>query len=127
MRGLIGLLGLIAVVTGTRSALIGMDQVVAFTDPAIVELDNNLRFASAIWAALGLGLWTCIRDPHARLSVLRVLVWLVFAGGVARIVGFVAHGLPSPPYLAILASELLAPLLILGVGPTATDRLGADR
>jgi hypothetical protein len=33
--------------------------------------------------------------------------------GVGRLVAFALHGLPAPPYLGIVASELLAPLLLL--------------
>lgn len=123
LRVLVGLLGLIAVVTGIRSILVGLDPVIAAPNAGAVELDNNLRFLSAIWAAIGVALWTCVRDPIARLPALRVLVWLIFAGGVGRIAAFIVHGLPAVSYLAITASELLAPLLLLMArGPTTAGR-----
>lgn len=113
LRGALALLGLIAVVTGVRSTLTGLEGVSAVAERASIELDNNLRFVSAIWAALGLALLLCVRDPGARRPELRVLLWLTFAGGLGRLVAFALHGLPGPPYWGIVASELLAPLLLL--------------
>jgi hypothetical protein len=41
--------------------------------------------------------------------VLRCLIWVFFAAGIARIVSIAVHGLPSTPVLGLLASEILAP------------------
>jgi len=112
-RVLLVLLGLVAVITGGRSVVSGLDGLVDVVSRPAIELDNNVRFLSAIWTALGFGLFSCVPDPRGNRSALRVLVWLVFAGGVGRLVAFGLHGLPLTPYLAIVASELLAPLLLL--------------
>jgi hypothetical protein len=117
-------MGAVAVVTGVRSLLTGLDEVVSVAARPALELDNNLRFLSAIWAALGLGLWTCVRFPLEERPRVRVLSALIFAGGVGRLVAFSVHGLPAVPYLAITASELLAPMLWLLIpsGPRASGR-----
>ena len=112
-RGLWVLLGGVALVTGGRSLLTGLDDLgLAWEKPAI-ELDNNVRFLSAIWAALGLGLWGCVRAPEKQWSRIQLLSVLVFAGGIGRLVAFGVHGLPALPYIAITASELLAPMVLL--------------
>jgi hypothetical protein len=115
VRALIVLLGLVAVVTGGRSILSGLDGVVEVVARPAIELDNNVRFLSAIWSALGLGLFTCAVDPQRHRSTLRMLLWLVFAGGIGRLVAVKFHGLPATPYIAITASEIFAPLLLLAL------------
>ncbi len=112
-RALLILLGVIAVITGGRSVVSGLDAIVDVTTRPAIELDNNIRFVSAIWTALGVGLFSCVPDPRGNRSALRVLVWLVFAGGVGRLVAFGLHGVSATPYIAIAASELLAPFLLL--------------
>jgi len=110
---LIGLLGVIAVVAGGKSVVSGLDGIVDVVAQPAVEIDNNVRFLSAIWTALGLALLSCVRAPGSRRQALKALLWLVFAGGVGRLVAFWFHGLPATPYLAITASEVFAPLVLL--------------
>jgi len=112
-RVLLILLGLVAVITGGRSVASGLVGVVDVVARPAIELDNNVRFLSAIWTAIGIGLFSCVPDPLRNRPALQMLVWLVFAGGVGRLVAFGLHGLPATPYIAIAASELLAPLLLL--------------
>jgi Domain of unknown function (DUF4345) len=51
---------------------------------------------------------------HLRYTVLRCVLWVFFAAGIARLVSVAIHGLPPPLVLALLVSELtIPPVLVL--------------
>lgn len=79
-------------------------------DPA---LDSQNRFYGTSFALYGVLLWLCAGNVTKHASVLRCVLWVFFAGGIARLVSIAMHGVPPVPVLVLLASELIAPPLIL--------------
>ncbi len=50
---------------------------------------------------------------QALATVLRCVLWVFFAAGLARLVSIAIHGIPPPLILYLLASELLLPPVLV--------------
>jgi hypothetical protein len=90
-------------------------------------LDSQNRFYGVAFALYGVLLWLCATDIVKYAQVLRCVLWVFFAAGIARLVSVAIHGLPPPLVLALLCSELiLPPVLVLWlnrvVRPTISGR-----
>lgn len=83
----------------------------AFADPT---LDSQNRFYGVAFTLYGVLLFLCATDIVKYAQVLRCVLWVFFAAGVARLVALAIHGLPPVPVIALLLSELiLPPVLVL--------------
>ena len=80
----------------------------AMIDPV---LNSQNRFYGVSFTLYGVLLFLCASNIPKYATVLRCVLWVFFAGGLARLVSVATHGVPPPPVLALLASELLAPPL----------------
>src|SRR5262249_25009482 len=60
-------------------------------DPA---LNSQNRFYGVAFALYGVLLYLCAIDLPKYAIVLRCVLWVFFAGGVARLVSIVTHGVP---------------------------------
>lgn len=78
----------------------------ALADPV---LDSQNRFYGVAFILYGVLLFLCASDIPKYATVLRCVIWVFFAAGLARIVSIVLHGAPSPFVLTLLASELVTP------------------
>jgi hypothetical protein len=78
-------------------------------------MDNELRFYAALWGAYGLLLLVVARDLGARLSWVPWLAAVFFAGGVGRALSWASVGPPHPFFLALMATELTLPLVLIGL------------
>jgi hypothetical protein len=79
-------------------------------DPA---LDSQNRFYGTAFALYGVLLWLCSLDVSKYATVLRCTLWVFFVAGVARLVSIYLHGLPPPLVLALMATEIAAPPIVL--------------
>jgi Domain of unknown function (DUF4345) len=81
--------------------------------PPIVLLDTNLRFFSGVWVGAGLALWWLIPTIERQTVLFRVLWGMIFIGGIGRLLSMIMLGLPSIPFVAFTAIEIVgAPLFI---------------
>ena len=80
------------------------------TDPG---LDSQNRFYGTTFMVYGVLLWLCSTDLAKYATVLRCVLWVFFAGGLARLVSILVYGLPPPPIIVLLISELIGPPLLL--------------
>jgi Domain of unknown function (DUF4345) len=81
----------------------------ALSDPT---LDSQNRFYGVAFTLYGVLLFHCASDLRKYATVLRCVLWVFFAAGLARLVSIATHGMPSPLVLGLLASELAAPPLL---------------
>ena len=79
----------------------------------LASLDSQNRFYGAAFLIYGVLLWRCARDPVGDAALLRALLWVFFAGGLARVVSIVLVGWPSPVVLALAGVELVLPPILL--------------
>ena len=75
-------------------------------DPA---LDSQNRFYGVAFTLYGVLLFVCAADISRYTIVLRCILWVFFAAGLARFVSLALYGSPPPLIWALLATEVLPP------------------
>lgn len=81
----------------------------AMTDPV---LDSQNRFYAVAFTLYGVLLFLCSTDIPKYATVLRCVLWVFFAAGLARFVSVALHGSPPPMIWLLLVGEVLPPLLL---------------
>ena len=79
---------------------------------ADAALDSQNRFYGVAFTLYGVLLFLCSTDIRKYATVLRCVLWVFFAAGLARIVSIATHGFPPPLVIALLVGELLPPPLM---------------
>ncbi|MDP9139676.1 MAG: DUF4345 domain-containing protein [Pseudomonadota bacterium] len=80
-------------------------------------LDSQNRFFGVIFMLYGVLFLLCASDIPKYATVLRCLLWVFFAAGLARLVSVAVHGVPSLQVVGLLISELvLPPVLVWWLG-----------
>jgi hypothetical protein len=112
---MMGILALIPVATGLIGFFGLRDPLyVRFGVVPNVVLDSNLRFFAGIWLGVGVTLFVILRRIERHGLIFRALWAMIFLGGLGRVLSIVDAGWPPPPFLGVLALELLgAPLFVL--------------
>lgn len=83
-------------------------------DNPSANLDSHFRYLSGIFFGLGLALLSCIPRIETMTLRFRWIAALVVIGGLARLGGLLAHGVPGPGHVVGLGLELVVtPLLVL--------------
>jgi hypothetical protein len=111
----LGVLGIIPVTTGLVGLLGLRDPLyVHFGVVPNIVLDSNLRFFGGLWLGVGVTLFVLLRRIERHGTTFRAFWAMIFLGGVGRILSVVDAGVPPPPFLGVLALELVgAPLFVL--------------
>lgn len=116
----IALAGLVPVGAGLAGVLLGPEMA---GPPGGTDLDSHVRYLSGLLLGLGLVFWASIPTIERRAGLVRALTFLVFTGGLARLLGVVLRGPPSGAMLFGLAMELaVTPLLCLWQASIAERR-----
>ena len=76
-------------------------------------LDSQNRFYGVSFALYGVLLFLCSTDIRKYATVLRCVLWVFFAAGLARLVSIATHGLPPALMIALLGSELVLPPILV--------------
>jgi uncharacterized protein DUF4345 len=76
-------------------------------------LDSQNRFYGVAFTIYGVMCYLCATDLPKYATVLRCILTVFFAAGLARLVSIAVRGLPALPVLVLLSLELLAPPLLL--------------
>ena len=75
-------------------------------------LNSQNRFYGVAFSLYGVLLYLCATDLPKYATVLRCVLWVFFAAGLARVVSIATHGVPPPLVLALLVTELALPPLL---------------
>ena len=78
-------------------------------------MDSELRFYAVFWIGYGALLIDAGRNLGTRMDRVAVLLSAFFVGGVGRLLSLQAFGVPDPLFVALMAIELLLPILLVGV------------
>ena len=81
----------------------------ALTDPT---LNSQNRFYGVAFSLYGVLLYLCATDLPKYATVLRCVLWVFFAAGLARLLSIATHGIPSPLVLVLLATEIVLPPML---------------
>lgn len=76
-------------------------------------LDSQNRFYGVAFALFGVLMLLAATNVRKYAAVLRCVLWVFFASGLARLVSMASHGLPSPTLVTLLVLELTVPPLII--------------
>ncbi len=111
-RGLqlaVALAGIVPVSAGLDGVLRGaaMTSALLPNDLAGVAIDSHVRYLSGLLLALGLVFWASIPTIERQGLRVRLLTFLVFVGGLARLYGIAVAGNPGAPMLFGLTMELV--------------------
>ena len=93
------------------------------TEPS---LSSQNRFYGVAFALYGAVLWLCAEDLRAYKAFFRAAMVVFFLAGLARLVPWVLYGAPAPLVVALTASELIIPPLLL-IWHARLERLRIDR
>ena len=80
---------------------------------ANVDLDSHFRYLSGIFLGVLIALYSCVPGIERRGPRLRLLGGLIVCGGLARLAGAAAMGLPGIGHRYGLVMELIVTPLIL--------------
>jgi hypothetical protein len=81
----------------------------ALADPV---LNSQNRFFGVSFALYGVLLYLCATDLRKYAVVLQCVIWVFFAGGLARLVSVATHGVPPVLVIGLLISELAIPPML---------------
>jgi hypothetical protein len=87
----------------------------ALTEATVSDpvLDSQNRFYGVSFSVYGVLLYIAATDLARYRPVVTALLWMLFAGGMARVVSIIVVGLPSALVLLLMAVEILVPLLLI--------------
>lgn len=83
------------------------------------ELDNQYRYLSAWYLSLSFLLWWAIPHIERHTTLIRIIVFVMFLGGLSRLWSFVDVGWASQTQIAGMIIELAAPLIAVWQGVVA--------
>lgn len=72
-------------------------------------LDSQGRFHGVSFTLYGVLLLLCASDIRKYATVLRCVLWVFFAAGVARFLSIAIYGVPPPLVVVLLVIELTVP------------------
>lgn len=107
-----GIFGVIALITGARmvwggaSAKLGEATALIADNPGLAALDNDFRFAAAIWFLMGIALIAGAIVPHRKPDLLQMGLEAVIIGGFARWFAFTEYGV-LPQFYPAIAIEII--------------------
>lgn len=82
--------------------------------PPHLGLDSHFRYLSGIFLGALIAMYSCIPDVERKGARLRLIGGLIICGGLARLIGVLAMGLPGWGHRYGLVMELIvAPLILL--------------
>ena|SRR5438128_747899 len=81
----------------------------ALADPAF---NSQNRFYGVAFSLYGVLLYLCATDLQKYATVLRCVLWVFFAAGLARLLSITTHGIPPPLVLVLLATEIVLPPML---------------
>jgi hypothetical protein len=110
LRLAVGIFALIPISAGLAGIWLG--AAMTGEDVHAVALDSHVRYLSGILLAIGLAFWATLPAIERHTARFKLLTALVFVGGLARLLGVAAMGLPSKPMLGGLVMELVVTPLI---------------
>ncbi|WP_419897854.1 DUF4345 domain-containing protein [Roseomonas sp. USHLN139] len=114
LRAAVALAGLVPVSAGLAGLVLGTAMLPENAAPQPVNLDSHYRYLSGLLLGIGLAFWWSLPRIHQHGARFRLLGFIVFLGGIARLFGLVIDGNPGAGMLFGLAMELgVTPLLCL--------------
>ena len=107
----LGTLACIPFASGLAGMLVGPRSLPGDASRVEPSLDNEYRYAHAIWFAAAPVIWSTLPQVERQGPVLRAVSATVFLGGLARSLSWRKAGRPHPVLVGATALELGIPVL----------------
>jgi hypothetical protein len=111
LEGLILIFGLVCMAIACVHIAIGPSAIPGSV-PVNATMDSEDRFYATLFGAFGVALLWCVKDVEQKSRVVYFLLATFFVAGLARVVSIAAVGLPDPFFVAMLALELVIPIVV---------------
>ena len=112
LRYLLGVLGTVMVVAGTVTVVLGISSVSGEV-VSTPDADSEMRFYAVWYVVAGVLLLRSLGDIAAATVIVRSVGAGFFAAGCARALSWIVVGRPGPLAIALMAIELVLPLVIV--------------
>jgi hypothetical protein len=114
LQGAVALACLVPISAGLAGAAEGTGLIGGRLPTGNPDLESHFRYLSGLLLGLGLAFAASLPTIERRAELFTVLSALVVVGGIARLLGLLAHDWPGAPHLLALGMELLVlPLLFV--------------
>lgn len=108
---LLGLFGATAIFIALLHVVLGPSAIPGSV-PVNATMDSEDRFYATLFAAYGAAMLSCVGDVERKSRLVYFLALTFLAGGLARVVSWMAVGPPNGFFVAMTALELLLPFVI---------------
>jgi len=106
---------IVALVTGLNLFIRGVGGIPGFQGQINASIDNELRFLSIFWVAFGYFCFSVSKGIRENRKYIPFIALIFFLSGVGRLFSLFSVGEPVPLFIAVMALELLLPILIFGL------------
>lgn len=119
LRVIIAIVGIILVISGLLGiippGISGKFYSINISNsiPGNIILDSNYRFYAGLSIGLGLVLFWIIPSVEKQKVILRLITFIIFMGGLGRVISMITFGIPPTLFIIFTIFELLFPLIII--------------
>ena len=106
LQSLVAAFALVPILSGLSGAVLGSDIFGSHVGLSRTG-DSHLRYLSGLILAIGLGFWSTVPRIEMHGTRFRLLTCLVLIGGLVRLLGLVALGVPTKGVIGALVMELV--------------------
>lgn len=111
LQGIMGILTIIPLVFGVLNFWIGAEMHLP-AEHVNPNVDSHVRFQFTWFFGLAALFWYMIPRIEDHTTLFRIIVAVMFLGGLGRLLSMVQVGVPDAPIVAAMVLELLMPVLI---------------
>lgn len=110
---LLVLVGVVVIAISLAHLAIGGDAVMGGSALNATS-DGEDRFYAGIFLGFGIAVIWCARDVEQKFVAICALSATFFIGGIGRLLALLFSGMPHPFFVAMLAVELVLPMVLVG-------------
>lgn len=120
LQAAVALASLVPLAAGAASLVAGAAMIAGVGSPVPIDLDSHFRYLSGLLFAIGLAYLWCIPAIERKTRIVRLLGFIVVAGGLFRLFSLIEDGAPGPGHVFGLVMELaVVPAITLWQGRLA--------